>query len=616
MKEYVRRDDLKLRAKYPTLNTRIFEISNERFVIFVENPFGSKDELSKEFEHSIRMVTNPVSLIFECPTDYIDEINPITDDKIADDFAGIGITVDQLYNLVVSKFPFIKKIEINEDSNNVVVIHLAKILNKSNKRRINDFLVSMSGNRIKFEASFDLDDDSPVLNISIDNPVLTILPTASNKIKIEYEERDESFWFDHIAGIYQGCISKDKILGDKPLGNSCYISQLFNNNVNIRNGLLLFDRIYMDLPFNRSVKDFCKSQGIKIDDLFSLCQNGRLVFLTNQPYDRIEFDFLNELFKLNPYSVFSRRALSALVIADLVEINKKTLFSNEFTGLLKKDFLDTLHLPFVTSQRIYDFFTWPKRALRQSLNLLLTESPNKISSIGINRCLELPQSHPKNLEYNFEFGVHAPFVHIASALNAYYFPSWEKDYIPESQSSLLYNVLNLFKCSTLRELDNFKLKFSKDSVPSIKLLEVDTFTPINEIERYSKEFCSQKNFNSLFSYLDSLSETERNEKIRKYNDALPEFQWKEKVYQSILSLGSTFIFDFLSSYFFDTPLISIGAFIELLKFDGKQIFDKNETMKKMFYDMKNSINPNKPMDPQAVKFLSRINPVARLEISK
>lgn len=562
------------------------------------------------------MITNQVSLTFECPSDYIDEINPIMDDEIADDFAGIGFTVDQLYNLLVSKFPFIKKINICEEPNNVVIIHLVKTLNKSNKRRINDFLGTMSGNRIKFDVSFDLLDDTSVLNFSIDNPVLTILPTASNKIKIEYEERDEAFWFDHIAEIYQGSVSKNQILGGKPLENSCYISQLLNNNVNIRNGLLLFDRIYMDLPFNRSVRDFCKSQCIKIDDLFSLCQNGRLVFLTNQPYDRIEFDFLNELFKLNPYSVFSRRALSALVIADLVEINKKTLFSNELIGFLKKDVLDTLHLPFVTSQRIYDFFTWPKQALRKSLNLLLTESPNKISNIGVNRCLELPQSHPKSSEYNFEFGVHAPFVHIASALNAYYFPSWEDDYIPESQSSLLYDMLNLFKCSTLGEWDNFISKFSKDSAPSIKLLEVDTFMTIDEIERYSREFCSQKNFNSLFSYLDSLSDLERNEKIKKYNDSLSEFQRKEKAYQSFLSLGSTVIFDFLSYYFFDTPLISVGSFIELLKFDGKQIFDNNEKMKKMFYDMKNSINPNKPMDPQAIKFLSKINPVARLEISK
>lgn len=606
MKNYVRQDDLNLRAKYPSLVTRIFEISYEKFVIFVENPFTSKEELSKEFDYSIRMIVSPVSLIFEVPTDYVYEINPIADDEIGANFAGISLTTDQLYNLLVSKFPFLKKITIDVVKNNIVAIHFAKSLNDSLKKQLTDFLETMSEGLIKLEPYFDLLENASRLMLTCDNPTLTILPSSLNRIKVEYEERDEEFWFNHINEIYQGTITREQILGIDCCGNSCYINQLFHNNINIRNGLLLFDRIYMDLPIDGNIADLCTSMKIKEKEVIDLCQKGRLIFITDQPYDRVDSNFLNEMFKLNPYSVFSRRALSALIIADLVNISKQTLFSNELIHFLRKDALDSLNLSFISSQRIYNVLTWPKRALRQSLNTFLTHSPKAVSNIGINSCLELPQDHPRSLDFNFEFTIHAPFVHIASALNAYYFPSWDENYNPKPQASLMYNMLNLFKCSSLKDFNHYVSKFSKQQQPSIELLEVNEYPSINEIEAYSKQFCAPKNFSALFSYLDSLSESERTEKISNYNISLSEFQTKTHKDNRALSLG----FSFLSSL---VPLPLFGFFVDLLKNGGKAIFERNEKIQEMFYGMKNTINPEKPMDPQAIKFLSRINPVARFE---
>lgn len=606
MKEYVRRDDLILRAKYPSLVTRIFEISYEKFVIFVENPFIPKEELSNEFNYSIRMIVSPVTLTFEIPSDYIYEIKPIADDEIAKNFAGIGITTNQLYNLLASKFSALKKIEIDEVKNGVVKIHLSQILDEQYKNLIKDFLETMSEGFIKFRPIFDLVDDSSRLILTCENSTLTILPSSVNKTKIEYEERDEEFWFDHIDGIYQGTITKDHILGMPSLGNSCYINQLFPNCINIRNGLLLFDRIFMDLPVNESIDEVCRTQQIKKSEAVDLCRKGRLAFITTQPYDRIDSNFLNELFKINPYSVFSRRALSALIIADLVKINKETLFSNELLHLLKKDVLDSLNLPFVTTEKIYDFLTWPKHALRQSLNLFLTESPARISNIGINRCVELPSEVPKSADFNFEFTMHAPFIHIASALDAYYFPSGDKNYNPKLQVSLMYNILNLFKCSSLEGLNRYISKFSMQKRPSIELLEVNSYPSIREIETYSREFCSPQNFNTLFTYLDALSESERSEKILKYNDSLSEFQIKNSKDRRALSLG----FSFLSSL---VPIPFFGFIIDLLKYGGNAVLEKNNKIQKMIYGMRNTINPGKPMDSQAIRFLSQINPVARLE---
>ena len=170
MKEYVRRDDLNLRAKYPSLVTRIFEISYEKFVIFVENPFIPKEELSNEFNHSIRMVVSPVALTFEIPSDYIYEIKPIADDEIAKNFAGVGITTNQLYNLLASKFSALKKIEIDEVENGVVKIHLSQVLDEQYKSLIKDFLATMSDGFIKFSPIFDLIDNSSRFTLTCENP--------------------------------------------------------------------------------------------------------------------------------------------------------------------------------------------------------------------------------------------------------------------------------------------------------------------------------------------------------------------------------------------------------------------------------------------------------------
>ena len=142
--------------------------------------------------------------------------------------------------------------------------------------------------------------------------------------------------------------------------------------------------------------------------------------------------------------------------------------------------------------------------------------------------------------------------------------------------------------------------------PSIELLEVNSYPSISEIETYSREFCSPKNFNTLFTYLDVLSESERSDKILKYNDALSEFQIKNFKDHRALSLG----FSFLSNL---VPIPFFGFIIDLLKYGGKAILEKNSKIQKMIYGMKNTINPRKPMDSQAIKFLSQINPVARLE---
>ena len=364
MEQYVRRDDLRLRSVYPSLKTRIFEVEPERFLIYVQNPFGDRDALHEEFEHSIRMITNPVGLTFELPNHFIKEIPIIEDSEIGDNFAGIGWTANDLYNLLYSKFPFLKSIKIDSVEKGIVKIHFPQGMSGLYNSQLTSFLDSLSGGVIKFEAAFDETEEGH-FNVGRDtNPVLTILPAKWNSTNAEYEKKDEAFWFDNIKGIYNGTVTKESILGQRSQKNSCYIKYSSFSNVNIRNGILLFDHVYVELPFGISIKEFCTGQQVTEDELVSLVNQNRVTFVTNQPSDRMDYGFLDTIYKMKSEAVLSRRLLSALIIADLVEMNNNCLISDECLPVLSPDLFAGLGED--VSKKLYNLATWPRRALRNS----------------------------------------------------------------------------------------------------------------------------------------------------------------------------------------------------------------------------------------------------------
>lgn len=613
MEKYVRRDDLRLRSLYPSLKTRIFEIENQKFLIYVQNPFDDRNSLCEEFNNSVRFITNPVKLTFDLPEKFVKEIPVIADAQIGDDFAGIGWTTDQLYNLLYSKFPFLRSLKIDMVDNGAVCVHFPCGMSGLYNSQLTSFLESVSGECIKFTASFD-DLERGTFGVSSEtNRVSTILPTRWNKKRVEYEERDEAFWFDNIKGIYQGSITKENILGQRCQKNSCYIFYSQFSNVNIRNGLLLFDHVYVELPIDTSIGVFCNQQQIIEDDLLSLVTQGRITFITNQPYERIDSDFLNNIYKIKPEAVLSRRALSALILADLVEINKKYLISEEWMSFITPDMFKSVLPNTIEPKTIYNIITWPRQAIRKSLGLLTLNSSANISSLGINNCIEIPQNIPNHTALEFEFKIHSEFVHIASALNAFYFPFWGEKYETKFQSSVMYNLINFFKIHTEDEVKQYISRVAsqlkgESCVSMVDLLDVNKYPSLQDIFQFSETYCTSKNFNSLFSYLDSFPTEKRNEKIIEYNKSLQSLKLKRADLAKSMDLGFSFFSDLL-------PIPFFGSFTSLAKLGIGKFLEKNENLKNNWNEFRNKINPEKPMDKQVVKFLSQISPVARLKIS-
>lgn len=584
MEQYVRRDDLRLRSVYPSMKTRIFQVEPERFLIYVQNPFGDRDALHEEFEHSIRMITNPVGLTFELPNHFIKEIPIIEDSEIGDNFAGIGWTANDLYNLLYSKFPFLKSIKIDTVEKGIVKIHFPQGMSGLYNSQLTSFLDSLSGGVIKFEAAFD-ETEEGYFNVGRDtNPVLTILPAKWNSTNAEYEKKDEAFWFDNIKGIYNGTVTRESILGQRSQKNSCYIKYSSFSNVNIRNGILLFDHVYVELPFGISIKEFCTGQQIFEEELISLVVQDRVTFVTNQPSDRMDYGFLDAIYKMKTEAVLSRRLLSALIIADLVEMNNNCLISDECLPVLSPNLFAGLGED--VSKKLYNLATWPRRALRQSFELLTLNSSSRISSLGVNNCFSIPDNIPNRDALEFEFNVHSEFIHIASALNAFYFPFWAKNYETKTQASLMYNMIKLFKCRSADELERHNARIESSlkgalSIPCLDILEVRDYPPIQEILQFSETYCTSRNFNTLFSYLDTFAIEERNAKILEYNRSLESLRLKKDNQSKYLDLGFSFFCDAagvaLGTAFDDLPdYLFVGTFATLAKYGGTEVLKRND----------------------------------------
>ena len=451
---------------------------------------------------------------------------------------------------------------------------------------------------------------------SLDNQIMNSLPAKLNRNRIAFEEKDEQMWFDKMGDIYSGNFTKQDIMNGINVSNSCYIDYTVFDNVNIRNGVVLYDRMFVEPPIEKNIKEFCASQKVKPDEIIQLCKENRLAFILPQPSFRYDSNFLTELYNINPNCIFSRRALSALIICDLVEINKKYFIKtleisdsiNEMTEMIKE--IDKRY----GSVDLYNFFLWPQKALRTVFDVFLFGSTYKVAAFGINNLFTAKLSGEKKKEIELEFLVNSNNVHLASALGSQYFPhSSGKEYSNQVVTSLMGNMLNLYKNSSIENMLSYvtgrqKLIENKPMLP-VNLIEVNEYMSMADLNSLSKRFFSSDNFGSIINYLLSLTPENMEKKIIEYNDLVEKDINRKRKLSSAVDLSVTATTDVIGLIPSMIPFVGTGLKILNLvrkKVDLRKI-KKLEKIEKALNTMSEGYDEKK-----AVSFLSKINSVARL----
>lgn len=645
------RCELYLRAEYPHLKTRIFKLKNDFYTIYADNypkPFSLFED---KFHNQIRPITAPVSLTETIPENFEKEITPLSDTDIVSDYSGIPFSSFQLQRLIQFKFPNINCICITHDNSDYIDFYIQKISDEDTQLKFINFI-----NSLELSLPFKIIDDEKEIETiilkekqrkdksndfyrknpsaknfeeSISNPVLNMIPLKQQSLHIKAEERDEEQFFDRVENIYKGIITKHDILPINRDSLNCYIDYSMTGceNINIRNGVLLYDKVFIDLPLMETIESFCNRQKVKKDDLLDLCNRGKVNFILTHPSIQYDRDFLETLYSTTPNSIITRRLLSSLIIADLVDINKN-YFINTVDGLLESSFdfanliADRLHKD---KEEIYKFLIWPQMALRSSFECLLFNSPTRIASFGINNTfpdfLKLYDKE-KGEQLEFEFMINTDKVHIASALNSVYFPYSEENgkYTNRPTTSLMADRLNFYKNATLDTGSEYfnernQIFSGMQNILPIDIIDVNDFIPLHELQKVSDCFYTSSQFNSIFSFLAKQDVPERIEIIKKYNELVDKEINKKQNKKTSIDFAINGVFDgvgvLLSALNIFFPVIGLAT--TGIKFFSEKSGLTETILKKVEKTQKIMKNGNYN-EEKAISFLAKINPVARFNI--
>lgn len=645
------RCDFYLRTKYPHLNTRIFKLKNDFYTIYADNypkPFSLFED---KFHNQIRPITAPVSLTETIPENFEKEITPLSDTDIVSDYSGIPFSSFQLQRLIQFKFSNINCICITHDNSDYIDFYIQKISDEDTQLKFINFI-----NSLELSLPFKIIDDEKEIETiilkekqrkdklndfyrknpsaknfeeSISNPVLNMIPLKQQSLHIKAEERDEEQFFDIVENIYKGIITKHDILPINRDSLNCYIDYSMTGceNINIRNGVLLYDKVFIDLPLMETIESFCNRQKVKKDDLLDLCNRGKVNFILTHPSIQYDRDFLETLYSTTPNSIITRRLLSSLIIADLVDINKN-YFINTVDGLLESSFdfanlfADRLHKD---KEEIYKFLIWPQMALRNSFECLLFNSPARIASFGINNTFPdfLKLFNKEKVEkLELEFMINSDKVHIASALNSVYFPYSEKDgkYTNRPTTSLMADRLNFYKNATLDTGSEYfnernQILSGMQNILPIDIIDVNDYIPLHELQKVSDCFYTSSQFNSIFSFLAKQDVPERIEIIKKYNELVDKEINKKQNKKTSIDFAINGIFDgvgvLLSALNIFFPVIGLAT--TGIKFFSEKSGLTETILKKVEKTQKIMKNGNYN-EEKAISFLAKINPVARFNI--
>lgn len=645
------RCDFYLRTKYPHLNTRIFKLKNGFYTIYADNypkPFSS---FKDKFHNQIRPITAPVSLTETIPENFEKEITPLSDTDIVSDYSGIPFSPLQLQRLIQFKFPNINCICITHDNSDYIDFYIQKISDEDTQLKFINFI-----NSLELSLPFKIIDDEKEIETiilkekqrkdklndfyrknpsaknfeeSISNPVLNMIPIRQQSLHIKAEERDEEQFFDRVENIYKGIITKHDILPINRDSLNCYIDYSMTGceNINIRNGVLLYDKVFIDLPLMETIESFCNRQKVKKDDLLDLCNRGKVNFILTHPSIQYDRDFLETLYSTTPNSIITRRLLSSLIIADLVDINKN-YFINTVDGLLESSFdfanliADRLHKD---KEEIYKFLIWPQMALRNSFECLLFNSPTRIASFGINNTF--PDfsklfNKEKGESLELELMINSDKVHIASALNSVYFPYSEKNgkYTNRPTTSLMADRLNFYKNATLDTGSEYfnernQILSGMQNILPIDIIDVNDYIPLHELQKVSDCFYTSSQFNSIFSFLAKQNVSERIEIIKKYNNLVDKEINKKRNTKTSIDFAINGAFDgvgvLLSALNIFFPVIGLAT--TGIKFLAEKS-GLNETILKKFEKTQKIMKNGNYNEEKVISFLAKINPVARFNI--
>lgn len=621
----VRRTDLYLRTKYPELETTIYRINNESFVIYCKNLTENFEDFKKKFKNEIKLVFAPVEVVKKIPKKYQEIIPEILDNEISKNFEGIGMSKITLFNLLHSKFPEVNFYKLDDDSG-VVNIYIANysvnkrntkhliFLNKFQEKALEKFLVGLNSD-VKFNIIVKEFSEKPSIEKNnILNPVSYIYASklSHNKFSV-FSKRDEALWFDKVDNIFEGSFTKSDLYFYNETDYSCYVDYSAFPNIDLRNHLFLYQVVFITPPFDKSIIKWLKESKIDKKEFLNLVERKRIKLILTQPEFRYDIGFINEVYAIDSNAVITRRALSCLQQIDLVEKSNNYIFNDvQSINDIKKFTIAIAEKLNKDPKLLFDTIVWPIKALRNSFEVLNNSGLLSASVYGVNKILQKGASDAFKKDLEFEYTVNSPSIHLAHSLNATYFPFRAENYSDEFYASTMGTMLNFYKNATPNNLKSFiqndnQVKTGVPIINPIELIDVNDFISITELEDVLSKDVIFPNSKTLIETLAVLNEKERKEKIKFYNTEVLRKINKSKKQVGTIDLSTNLLLDAVGLF---TGIPGLGTMLSVAK-SGIKLTKQDGSIKNITRKLEEALN--KDSDNQNINYLTKISSVVKLK---
>lgn len=622
----IRKADLNLRSKYPELQTVIYQTLDDSFVIQIKNRKVDLVTVEQEFEKSIKPIFLRVSLSKRKPKRKVTLVPSLEDKDIPKGMQGILMSMSRWANMLMSKFPYINFYKIT-DERGVLNIHIANYWIEQNGIRKFQFLTRyQEGTLTDFLRRYKSGLEYRIYVDELENPPTNNNGFSKDESKVyycnnlghkkpEYIQRDESIWYDNIDAIYEGNFKKNSLFFLNADEYTCYVDFSVFSNVDLRYCILLYQSIFLSPPVTKNMDEWFKQLELKKSHFLELIMRERITLILIQDISRYDRKFLAEVFTLKPDAIVSRRAVASLQQCDIVETADNYLFGDgvsikelKFISELvaKKTKLDASFL--------FKTLTWPIIAKRESFDVLQLGGVLSASVYGVNKIIENPPH--KNISKNSEFmlNVFSYAAHLSHSLNATYFPvKGEDGFTDASYTESMGTLLNFYKGATVDSLKKFiegeqQLIKGNTLIEPIKLIKMNKFIPILELEEVLSKEIVYPNSKRLLEKLAVLNPEEQKQKVEFYNTEVQKFLKVQRRTGVIVDLGT----QSLNLALGVASGLPTGPMLFILKLLGKKPFKALNPIRGLMEKIELALNQDLK-DTKNIHYLSRINRVAKLK---
>jgi hypothetical protein len=562
---FTRRSDLALRAEFPQLETRIFELSPHRYVIVFDKELLDAANISPRFHNEIRTITANVSLSNVIPTNFIRELEPIRDNAIARQFHGLALTKHAVINLVIARFPELGLVDLLEPSTGGVRFVAPTEPSQELRVAIETFWADIA-NGTTSEVVVDPTATAPGVG-RVDDP-LDILSAGLRPHAPRFTREDEQFFFDNLDRLYDGQIPPDAFSGMKEAGFACYVDlSSAPEHVNLRQAVMLYDTVFLSPPHHENQEAWDRQRLVDAD-LLELIESGHVRVVLSQPEERCNIPFLEAAYERNPANFIGRRTAAAVILADLVETAGKYQLSDSRYRREIAQMSDALASAVNASpEETLKVLMWPVMALRKSIMPLMSRGIFGVPSLNLGSSFAAQIKQATGRDLALECLMLSIPVHVAHALKATLIAPLNQPNGWSFLSELMAQRLNFYRSFDTRIAaawvgNEMRKEERRWLLPGIPLFDFDSEVSLRDIVAATRGLSTRRAGRALVARLADLSGDKQQAEIRelvcKFRGELGGQENKQLVLDS-LKEGSSLVTDVL------VGIPVLGALFFLLK---------------------------------------------------